>query len=87
MLTTQSKGNLVIVFCLEELMEESLFSLNRMGAVMRFTKLHLNRPQELWNEVLWTYETTLISSAMKCQDISLIEICLTYTVKTMMPIL
>ena len=32
-------------------------SKKNMAALLRFAKLHLNKPQDFWNNVLWTDET------------------------------
>jgi len=40
--------------CLEGLPGESHFSLER---TWQLGKLHLNKPQDFWNNVLWTNET------------------------------
>jgi len=39
---------------LEGLPGESLYS-----AQLRFAKIHLNKPQDFWNNVLWTDETNV----------------------------
>ena len=36
---------------------KSLFSKKNMAAQLRFAKLHLNKPQDLWYNVIWTDET------------------------------
>ena len=41
--------------CLERLPGESLLSL--MALWLRFAKLHLDKPQDFWTNVLWTDET------------------------------
>jgi len=44
--------------CLEGLPGESLYSLKKnMAARLRFAKLHLNKPQDFWNNVIWSDET------------------------------
>lgn len=42
--------------CLEGLPGDILFFLN-MVALLRFAKLHLNKPHNFWNNVLWIEET------------------------------
>ena len=44
---------------LEVMPQESIFSLKKeknIVAQVRFPKLHLNNPQDCWNDVLWTDE-------------------------------
>ena len=36
-----------------------------MAAQLRFVKLHLNKPQDFWNNVLWTDETKHFISIVK----------------------
>jgi len=41
--------------CLEGLPGESFFSIKEnVAARLMFAKLHLNKPQDFWNKVLWT---------------------------------
>lgn len=44
------------------LLGESLFSVKRKNIVcLALQSLHLNKPQDSWNNVLWTYETKVES--------------------------
>lgn len=47
--------------CSEKLQTENLFSLIRttVEARLRFAKLHLKKPQDFWNNVLYAEETKL----------------------------
>ena len=51
--------------CLEGLPGESFFSLKRKW--LRFAKLHLDKPQDFWNNALWTDETKVEISGHKAQ--------------------
>ena len=38
-------------------MRKPLLSKKNMAAQLRFAKLHLIKPQDFWNNVLWTDQT------------------------------
>lgn len=43
---------------LDVLRQENVFSLKKnIAARLRFMKLHLNKSEDFWNNVLWTDET------------------------------
>ena len=46
-----------------------LLSKKNMAAQLRFAWLHLNKPQDFWNNVLWTDETKVEISGHKAQQL------------------
>lgn len=37
-----------------------------MTAQLKFVKLHLNKPQNIWNDVIWTEQTKVETFDLKC---------------------